>query len=126
MGRRTLLAATLVAAACAATGALAAPPKPVEGAPFTWLIQPGHMRRSAIAHDLGTPLGWAEVECVINRKRRPDNCVVIASEPAGGRIERFVTAIAREHVAAKTDKAGQPVEGRRVRFAAGIGNYVIP
>lgn len=103
-----------------------AAPQAVEGAALTWLIKPGHMRRSAIANDQGSPSGWAEVECVINRKRRPDDCVVVRSEPKGGRIERVVIAIAREYVAAKNDEAGQSAEGRRVRFGLGIGEYVTP
>lgn len=119
-------AAAFAGAMCAAGGALAAPPQPIDGAPLKWLIQPGPMRTAGVAFDYGSPRGWAEVECVINRKRRPDDCVLVDSDPAGGQIESLVPKIARLYVAAETDEAGQPSEGRRVRFGYGITRYVSP
>eukprot|EP01030_Chromulinospumella_sphaerica_P030454 gene30454-30988_t len=124
MARSTLIAAIAAVICLNGSVALAAQrlpaPRPVDdGAALAWVVKPDLMQISKIANDHGVLKGYAIVECTLTAGGRPKGCVVIEEE--GGGFGRFVSELAGRYQAASKDRAGLPVQGRRVRLAFAMG-----
>lgn len=117
-----LAAAALVclsAGTSAAAQRLPVPKAIDDGAALTWVVKPDILQISRIISDHGVHKGYAVVECTLTAGGRPKACVV--TEEEGGGLGKFVTEVAGRYQAASKDKAGQPVLGRKVRFAFAVG-----
>jgi hypothetical protein len=127
-GMRRLMGGLILALGLAGPAAAAFPadPTPVDGKPgvLSWILRPDSMDLSLLAEDLGMPQGHATVECVLDAKRRPANCVVTAEQ--GYHMGRFVSRAAGRYKAASQDSIGGAVVGRRVRFAMWVGRPLVP
>lgn len=93
---------------------------------MTWRLKPDFMSYSAVIHDFGSPEGHATVECVINKRGQPDDCVVLEEDPSNRRLGKLVREMASRYRASTTDTAGAPTTGRKVRYRLGIGASIIP
>jgi len=121
--RRFILAAAIAACLSPAPGFAAQRlpvPKAIDGgAKLKWVVKPDMLQISKLAGDHGVHQGHAVVECVINARGRPKDCVV--TEEQGSGQGAFVSELAGRYQAASKDADGKPVEGRRVQFAFGTG-----
>lgn len=130
MAGRTTVALGLALAFSAGNGnavPVVPPPKPVDGgAPLTWKLKPGFFEQSREWNRHGTPQGVAEVECVINKRGQPADCVVIRQEPPDSRVGELVIGVAGIYRASSKDAEGRSPVGRRVRFTMGFGRGKVP
>lgn len=95
-------------------------PKPIDdGAALSWVVKPDMLQIGKIVADHGVHQGYAVVECTLTTGGRPKACVVTDEE--GGGFGKLVIELAGRYQAASKDKAGQPVVGRKVRFAFAVG-----
>ena len=122
-----VLAAVLICLAGGAAQAAQRLPVPRaidDGAGLTWVVKPDVMQIGRIVSDHGVHRGYGVVECVLTAGGRPKACQVVEEEGSG--LGKFVIELAGRYQAASKDKAGQPVEGRRVRFGFALGGTAVP
>ena len=90
-----------------------------DGADLTWVVKLDMLQIGKVVADHGVHKGYAVVECTLTAGGRPKACVVTDEE--GGGFGKLVIELAGRYQAASKDKAGQPVLGRKVRFAFAVG-----